>query len=116
METPNMLPPWLQNRPIPKPGLPISGARMRFVLKAIGWSPTELAMRIHTDEGSVRQMLRGSRPCPDVLAEWLELVAAFMLTLPHEPAGWRPKYRRPSPPPAAEAAQPDLAACAPSDA
>lgn len=75
-------------------GLPYPPERACRVLEVVGWPKRELARRIHTDEGSVRQMLRGARPIPDVLGMWLETLGRFHAALP-EPFTWRPKGYQP---------------------
>ncbi|MGE4045620.1 MAG: helix-turn-helix domain-containing protein [Acetobacteraceae bacterium] len=63
---------------------------MSWALDVIGWPARELARRIHTNESSVRQMLRGRRGVPDVLGIWLETLAQMMIALP-VPFTWREK-------------------------
>jgi transcriptional regulator with XRE-family HTH domain len=59
--------------------IPYPFARACWALDVLGWSKAELAGRLHTDEGSVRQYLRGKREIPAVLAMWLEaLVATYI--------------------------------------
>ena len=48
------------------------------------WSARELARRLDTDDGAVRQMVRGKRPIGAELAAWLERIAATWSTLPPE--------------------------------
>lgn len=50
---------------------------MRDCLELMGWSLRELARRLETDDGTVRQMGRGSRPIADNLAAWLRLFGAM---------------------------------------
>jgi transcriptional regulator with XRE-family HTH domain len=70
--------------------LPYTGERLVWALAVIGWSKNELARRLNTDEGSVRQMCRNRRLIPDVLGLWLETLAALHQALP-QPMGWRSK-------------------------
>jgi hypothetical protein len=85
-------PHWLEAEPHPA-CLPMSKDRMHWCLHAIGWSLQELAWRVHTHESSIRQMGRGKRPIPDVLAIWLEHLTTAMLALPAVPDGWREDTR-----------------------
>jgi len=82
-------PEWLPEEP--PASLPMDYRRFQWCVRAIGWSLNEVGRRIHTDEGSVRQMGRGRRLIPDTLAIWLEMLAARTLNGPLEPDGWRPK-------------------------
>ena len=83
-------PEWLAEEPEPA-SLPMTKDRMEWCLHALGWSLMELARRVHTHELSIRQMARGRRDIPDVLAVWLEQRAAHSLADPPLPDGWRSK-------------------------
>jgi transcriptional regulator with XRE-family HTH domain len=50
----------------------------RNALADIGWSQKELARRLDSNESNIRQMARGYRPIPDVLATWLVGLAALL--------------------------------------
>ena len=56
--------------------------RLRECIALPGWSLRELARRLDTDDGAVRQMARGKRPIGAELAAWLERIAATWSTLP----------------------------------
>jgi transcriptional regulator with XRE-family HTH domain len=70
--------------------LPYTGSRLRWAIAVMGWSNNHFAARLGMDQGSLRQMLNGSRFIPDVLAIWIETQAQFYLAFPR-PMGWNDK-------------------------
>lgn len=70
--------------------LPYQGERLRWAIEVIGWTNNHFAARIGLDQGSLRQMLKGHRFIPDVLAIWAESLAQYHLAFPR-PMGWRDK-------------------------
>jgi DNA-binding transcriptional regulator YdaS (Cro superfamily) len=73
---------------LPRPGLPMSGARLEYCLDVIGWTPkaTSRRLRIHPD--CVRQMVKGKRNIPNQLAIWIEKLAAGQ-PADEYPENWR---------------------------
>lgn len=93
--------------------LPHSVDRSRWCMDVIGWSPSQLALRLYCNHDVIRQMLRGYRVMADNLAVFLEYrVAVTMSAYSGEfdraedaawvpPAGWTPPpWLRPEPCPA----------------
>lgn len=79
----------------PAAALPMSPDRLRWCMQAIGWSQEELARRLDKDPASIRQMARGRRQIPYVVAVWLEQLAARSLgdASFYQPPGWTPGRR-----------------------
>lgn len=63
---------------------PYTPARLNWALETIGWSGHELGRRIGMEYGSVRQMRRqvDQRPCPQVLAIWVDTLARLFAKNP----------------------------------
>lgn len=70
--------------------LPYQGERLRWAIGVIGWDNNQFASRLDLDHGSLRQMLKGHRFIPDVLAIWAETLAQTHLTFA-KPMAWRAK-------------------------
>ena len=66
----------------PAAGLPLSSARLAWLLRTIGWSSHELARQITVGHRSVRYWLEDERPAPDAIALWLEDLVAYHVAHP----------------------------------
>ena len=68
----------------------MTGAELSEILKAIGWPVSELVDRLQVRPDTVMQWLRGRRPIPDNLADWLYRLRDAQSQVPPLPDGWRP--------------------------
>jgi hypothetical protein len=75
--------------------LPYKGDRFSWAVRCVGWSNAECAWRLKTDTGTLTQMFRDKRFMPDVLAFWIESLAAIHANSPAPTFLWQDPEGRP---------------------
>jgi hypothetical protein len=67
----------------------MTGPELSECLKQIGWPISELVDRLQVRPDTVMQWIRGRRPIPENLAEWLIKVRDGQASAGPLPEGWK---------------------------